>query len=993
MENQAAILINNSVVKISNFTNLTYTLDGFLYGFTANNIHYVHCIESDVIKENLEMFQQSIPKGYYNEQKFLEYRYDKSKLRDFLESKFDSNFKVATYGDIISIKKIALSEPYTNSDDFGFWLSYTLEYKGVSLLKKDGSILESTISFPESMELEQISKQFYNANIHHATKVGLSEIEKYDRALIIAKIAININNITRIIFPLFVGDTVFNQIKTSQNNLWVTDVFENPSQEDLQKYLDGVYNFSRSGRLNKLKIIEATGTEKLYWLVIGMPITALNILTAVSKLKLLEYIVRNVTIRETILFNNDNEALVLRIVKSVTESQADDFLAGLIDDTKYSSLNSWSLFNRLLNDVDDSFIGIGDDNRKGLVMSLYLIWQVSSYNPYQNDTFSQANLNKFVYNKKFGTNPDPSKPVFETLMGINPQTLDFSASPITFNYISSTAFGFYFDNFDFYNTAAGLDGDSFKYDMRYFLNEDDYPKNKIIAIQDNYRASGEKGLYGTYDYYQPVSLINTNQNAAISIPVVKGNNNPSDENINSLIPIFVLKYIDGKNKESNFGTGIGYFVDIASLFLGGYGLATKIKYLRTLSGFTEAMLLGTETGSGTGLVVSMYVAAGAEAINFSAATISLFLKIISTPANADEPWLIDLKNKVMWLEILSATGSALAEGMIRKISKSLVNEFNANGWPIEFVSDARGINARKTLEDVSGIAYDLSGLLVKEYGYLNLRLIDRIKETKGGFRPKHYNLHFNEENIKNLIGQAIEMKIYNRKFIEDFIFMSCRNSKLYTFEESLTMINYYGKVTLVRGTPTGFASLNDYKLFCNQQKTYLDDYCEAMGITPLEYKVQGSVLFKSHQDNPIDLTNTPVLMKGDPPVINPPDDLDQIIFVSYTDGMKYAEKVKKYWEDYIKTLKPENFSHKEWEEIQNIPKQIKKAAQQGIIHKFRLIPNGNINFLDGLKNAAKRNDGTSIFFPLNKDGVSEVGASIIIRGSSFDILPTMPYKY
>ena len=999
MADIAAILINKSVVKIKNFNNPRYTLDGFLYGFTVNNVNYVHCIESDVIKANSEMFQQSIPKGYYNENKFLEYRKDKNKIKEFLESKYDRNFVTAIIGDVVHIKKIKLTPPYTDvdnsgTDDFGFWLSYSLAYNGISLLNNNGSIINPSNTIPEeNMNLEQISKEFYNANIHHATKIGLSDTEKYDRALIIAKIAIDINNITRTVFPLFVGENLFEQIKTSQNELWKTDVFINPLQEDLQKYLNGISNFSRVGRLNKLKIELASGSEKLYWLVIGMPVSAFSILTPVAKLKLLEYIIKNVTIRETILFNNNNEALILRIVKSVTKSQADEFLAGLIDDTKYSSLNGWSLFNRLLNKVNDSFIGIGDDNEKDLVMSLYLIWQLSSYNPYQNDAFSQTNLNKFAYNKKFGTNPDPSKPIFESLMGINPQTLDYSAAPITFNYISSSAFGFYFDNFDFYNTAVGVDGDSFKYDMRHFLNEDSYPKNKIIAIQDNYRASGEKGLYGTYDYYQPVSLINTNQNAAISIPVINGNNNPSENNVNSLIPIFVLKYIDGKNRESNFSTGVGYFIDVASLFLGGYGALTKIKHLRALSGFTEAMLLGTETGSGTGLVVSMYVAVGAEAINFSAATISLFLKIITTPANANKPWLIDLKNKVMWLEILSATGSALAEGMIRKTSKNLVNEFNTNGWPLEFINDTRGIKARKVLENVSGISYDISGFLLKEYEHLNPRLIERIKETGGGFRPKHYKLYFNEEHVKNLIEQAIVMKIYNRKFIEDFIFMSCRNSKLYTYEESLTMLNYYGKVTLVRGTPTGFTSLNDYKLLCNQQKIYLDDYCEAMGITPLEYKVQGSVLFKSHPNNPIDITDTPVLMKGDPPVINPPDDLDQIIYVTFTDGKNYGEKAKKFWRNHIKTLSEKDYSEKDWKDIIGIPNSIDKGVQTGIIYKHLMIPNGNISFLEGLKNAAKRNDGTQIFFPLNKDNVSEIGSAIIIKGSSYDILPIMPYKY
>nr|WP_315223700.1 hypothetical protein [uncultured Flavobacterium sp.] len=716
----AAILIDKSVVKIKNFDNLRYTLDGFLYGFTVNNLNYVHCVESDVIKANSEMFQQSIPKGYYDESKFLEYRKDKNKIKEFLESKYDVNFVTAIIGDLVHVKKIKLTPPYTDTDnsgtdDFGFWLSYTLAYNGISLLNNNGSIINPSSTIPEeNMNLEQISKEFYNANIHYATKIGLSDAEKYDRALIIAKIAININNITRIVFPLFTGETLFEQIKTSQNELWKTDVFINSLQEDLQedlqKYLNGTSNFSRVGRLNKLKIELASGTEKLYWLVIGMPISALSILTALSKLKLLEFIIRNVTIRETYFFNNDNEALVLRIVKSVTESQGDEFLTGLIDETKYSSLNSWSLFNRLLNDVDDSFIGIGEDNRKDLVMSLYLIWQVSSYNPYQNGTFSQTNLNKFVYNDQLGTNPDPSKPIFESLMGINPQSLKYSAAPITLNYVSETAYGFYFDNFDFYNTAPAVDGDSFSYDMRHFLNGKNYPKNKIIAIQDNYKASGDKGLYGTYDYYQPVSLINTNQNAAISIPVVNGNNNPIDNNINSLIPIFVLKYIDGKNRESNFKTGVGYFVDVASLFLGGYGALTKIKHLRALSGFTEAMILGTETGSGTGLVVSMYVAAGTEAISFSAATISLFLKIITTPGNANKPWLVDLKNKVMWLEILSATSSALAEGMIRKTSKNLVNEFNntPNGWPDEFISDPRGIDAQLTLQKTSGLAVDIT---------------------------------------------------------------------------------------------------------------------------------------------------------------------------------------------------------------------------------------------------------------------------------------------
>jgi hypothetical protein len=103
MADIAAILIDKSVVKIKDFNNPKYTLDGFLYSFTINNVSYVHCVESDVVKERLEMFQQSIPKGYYDENKFLEYRKDKNKLKEFLATKYDSNFKAATDGDEVNI--------------------------------------------------------------------------------------------------------------------------------------------------------------------------------------------------------------------------------------------------------------------------------------------------------------------------------------------------------------------------------------------------------------------------------------------------------------------------------------------------------------------------------------------------------------------------------------------------------------------------------------------------------------------------------------------------------------------------------------------------------------------------------------------------------------------------------------------------------------------------------------------------------------------------
>ncbi|MCC9066383.1 hypothetical protein [Flavobacterium piscisymbiosum] len=87
-----------------------------------------------------------------------------------------------------------------------------------------------------------------------------------------------------------------------------------------------------------------------------------------------------------------------------------------------------------------------------------------------------------------------------------------------------------------------------------------------------------------------------------------------------------------------------------------------------------------------------------EAVNVTAASVSLFLKIITNSSNEDDEGLKKLKEFVTWLEVFSAVGSVISEFKLRKDAKNLVTYYNENRWPIEFTSDTRGIKARESLE-------------------------------------------------------------------------------------------------------------------------------------------------------------------------------------------------------------------------------------------------------------------------------------------------------
>lgn len=722
MADQAAILVNKKVVKLNGLSNLRYLYkEGYLYGFTveATGVKYIHLVEKDARKSTLEMFQQSIPAGYYSENAFFQYNKDND-IKALLDTKYDGNFVQAQINDLINVKKIQLFSPYIEpSFEFGNYITYTITYNNQMLFDNLGNIIVPSTPAPvvTSMNLGDLAKNFYSNNIHHIN-LGIDDVVKNKIAMSIASIAIYIDNIRSFIYPLFGNDVPeFLNLKNNQDAFWGTSIFGNiTTYAEIVKYEEAIYNFFRKGYLNKIKIQEAKGYEKLYWLTLGMSVNSLSVLTSLNKISLLSWMQKNVRLGQSWFVLNDNEGLVIKIINSVTEDQADLFLEQLF---LYSEINRDNLFERLTdekgflsdNNIDDSTFGIGEDNRYNFIMGLYAVWQISSYNPYQNDVYSETNLDHFTYNNELGCNPDIANNIFVDVFDLNPLKLNFDAKPISFNYQSTSSGGYFIDNFYFRSTNIKGDTsvshwDNLGTDIRDFNNLNEAPQNKVLAFQKEYRKDGKDGLYGTYDYLQSVSLIDVNQSAAIKIAVVNGTGGTNSD-VNNLIPIFVLKYIDDRNLSSNIETTVSYLIDVASLWFGGTALISKFRYIRKISPFTNAIIGGEVTGSQ--IAIRLYFTVATEAVNFTAASLSLYCKIITNPSNANAPWLISLKETLMWVEIFSGVGSMAAENMLKKKTKKLVDDFNANNnWPTEFTDDARGVEAQMTLQKISGVATDIT---------------------------------------------------------------------------------------------------------------------------------------------------------------------------------------------------------------------------------------------------------------------------------------------
>lgn len=657
MEN-AVILKTGKVVRKSSFISgsLKIDLQGFVDQFAIGSSDkiYKHVNKDKFNLQDLDGIDKPISAGYYLESEFLKYianiitfeKLNKHTLKD-------TDLIFAEHGDKIEVFRLHIKTPYN--------YFYKLEKFNIDY-KKDVDVLDSNqdIIVPANKEpiiinyndVTTTSQQFYNKRISIVNAFNETK-EKNSAALLITKIALMINKIQREIFSLFtVYSNNFESYVTNQLNEWLSDqILINPSLEDLEEFEQNITNYYRAAYSNQLKILESTGEEKLYWLALGLSSQSLSILSVDDKIKILNYLIKNKLSDH--LEKLKDEELVVNIVASFNSAnlrEIDSFLEKFISiqpdiDTNQTLYEVLYLKMSKSTNFKEGLLGLTNwalktdykptSTRSQFVQILYVLWQFSKFCPY-NDDFSikpntlgfknvnnnaipnfsnEVDYNNYLFHyshdtaysaEEITTLPDHITEKYFTYKMIYED-----ASPMIIPYESEKEYGIFFDNFSFVindnkikayqefetwgcstNGAPSLNSPDYDKWINYHRNDCDefYQSKRKINI-----------LYGTYDIFQPVSLINTNVETKTAISTVYGENIiENGKTINSFIPVFVLAHIDEEGDNSDIESAIGYAVDIALTF-SAVGNLSKLRHLRWAA--TGAETIGLFTVQGLNLVI------------------------------------------------------------------------------------------------------------------------------------------------------------------------------------------------------------------------------------------------------------------------------------------------------------------------------------------------------------------------------------------------------
>jgi Bacterial EndoU nuclease len=419
-----------------------------------------------------------------------------------------------------------------------------------------------------------------------------NQADKQERALLIAKIALNINRINIDIFSLFTNSPNFNTYIASQNLEWTTlDIFVNPTTEDFRDYNNNLYAFYEALYSNQLYIQSAKDDEKFYWLARVLSPQGLAVVPTFDKIKLLVFITKLKLLTE----NNGGEPLALKIVESFTvasvpTNERNDFLYALLENQVYQVTNVYNqtnafdthqtLFEVLFRAIDDNrsaryTFGIinTENNRLKFILILYRIWESSRYNPKFPDPAYTQPANQF------GIFPESYymklKPAAGTIIQ-EAKYYDSVTSPAILTYNSSTS-----NSTDYSLSTTDVD----------FITEIKGKKIEIRKIErttttllrstreNNQYVNSISSLYGTYDFYQPIAIIGFKPDLNL-LESLKDPETGID--VAGSIPVFLLFYMEDFSdlKKIDFGVMLG--VEVALTFTGVGGLS-KLRYINYLS--------------------------------------------------------------------------------------------------------------------------------------------------------------------------------------------------------------------------------------------------------------------------------------------------------------------------------------------------------------------------------------------------------------------------
>lgn len=655
---QAAILKSGEVVKLTGLINPKYTIYGFLNSFETviNGVtkKFKETVKDDFRDVDLVgQVNKDVIGGFYEEDFFLEYLIDKNKLYQLKNHKY--TFKLASAEDEIVVKKIKIAAPYT---DFCKIETYKWPYQPNTSILDYGTwqikIPQGITPIPlegVNVQLNNTAMEFYNHKIALFVTPLTNADEKREKAFLFAKIAIQINSIENIFNFIELGTaTDFGQYINSQKSEWSTQpIFVNPTVEVLQDYMRNLTSFYEGFYSNQISIKKAPQKKQFYWLARCLSAEALATVPTNNKVDLLENIS---DYSHRLTERNNGEQLVLKIIESFTfdsVSAADrsDLLDRLMKIQVYQVPNMYqqintktydtrqTLFEILYSKIDDNRSGRysygifnTNDNKKKFILILYKIWKSSKYNPkYADPSYTQGA-------NDFGLFPESyyMKLVIESGSTIEKtKYYDSQNSPAILIYQS---FG--------ESTNNSLNSTNIEYVL-------DDIKGKKITIREqgvttittnstkenNQYKIPYSSEYGTYDLYQPISIMGFKPD----LDLIEFKSPENEINLDDpipAIPVFLLYYMQDYSALKKIDFGAMLAVEVA-LNLTGIGELSNLKYFSYLS-----KLRSVRSGTATASEVVLFweaVSGVNNAIQFTAGNalaISLFIENTTTDPDRKE---------------------------------------------------------------------------------------------------------------------------------------------------------------------------------------------------------------------------------------------------------------------------------------------------------------------------------------------------------------------
>lgn len=693
------------------FTDTVYDINGFLIKFEYNyeNYYRYYALE-DFLKDDQERARNNASSGYWlitEFDKYLRREIDYVQLTNPNNGNEFNLFELANEGESIEVEAVSFGGEYYDRYYQQKKYSFTLENDpstGVVKLydQNNDGIIDGLDAVPhENVTTEYISLEnstggkFYKNNFYLKTIALPDNAYKRTLARYATLIGFKIHSIEHDVFPKLIenesqGSQVLifvNQLQNSWQNS--NDIIGSLEVSEFLQYYNSLYNFYENTYFRTFEGV--IGDDKLMYLIQILPPSAISLIDIDLRIRILEQMVKGLLntsteildiltfgtpIKPLVFTGSDNgdEILALKIIQSVTPSEANYFLTQL-NNKKPDGIKS--LFVILYEKIDDKYLKyFGDDNKGLFVTKLYEIWLDSDFNPYKE-------FNNFPDNN--GTN---TIPLYQSFLN----------NPVILDYTSEKLFGFYIDDMDF-----TFEGNKIK--VKKYIKTTSYVDTGTGVVD---MGSSKTVDLGTYDYFQAISFKNfSEQDLAVKIPIVAVQSKET-----ACLPLFFLKYIDDYGDRQDTFTAVETSLDVALTFT-GIGNLTKLRHLRhvtkvgrylylTNPGFTAEEIVCIVRGV-QGLAASIEVSASVVSLVYNAYSNGCEIykngvtsaindanpsaPIPEQPTNNDYEWCKKLDRWLFWAQILSGgvdlASETIASVNLRKASKEIKEE----GYPAEWVND------------------------------------------------------------------------------------------------------------------------------------------------------------------------------------------------------------------------------------------------------------------------------------------------------------------